>query len=70
MQEYRINIPSADVKFFKEFMSKMGWRIEPNKKRRKANAVTMAAIKEARTKDAVGIIDTSSYDAFVKSILQ
>ena len=34
-----------------------------------ANSVTMAAIKEARTQDAAGVIDTSSYDAFVESVL-
>ena len=31
--------------------------------------VTLAAIKEARTEEAAGTIDTSSYDNFVNSIL-
>ena len=48
----------------------MGWSIENSKKKKSGNPVTLAAIKEARTEEAAGIIDTSSYDAFVKSILQ
>ena len=34
----------------------------------KFNETTLVAIKEARTEEAAGTIDTSSYDAFVNSI--
>ena len=48
----------------------MGWSIEKSKKQKVDNPVTLAAIKEAHTEEAAGTIDTSSYDAFVNSILQ
>ena len=70
MQNINVSLPVADMKFFKELVKKMGWTIEVNKKRKAGNPVTLAALKEARTKEAAGVIDTSSYDAFVNSILQ
>lgn len=70
MQNINLTIPVADMKFFKELVKKMGWTIEHNNKRNMANPVTLAAIEEARTEEAAGTMDTSSYDAFVKSILQ
>ena len=69
-QNINVSLPVADMKFFKELVKKMGWRIEKEKKQKAGNPVTMAAIKEARTQEAAGIIDTSSYDAFVNSILK
>ena len=70
MQNINVTLPVADMKFFKELVKKMGWSIEKNSKSKTANPETIAAIKEARTKEAAGTIDTSNYDAFVKSILQ
>ena len=70
MQNITLTLPVADMKFFKELVKKMGWSIEERKKQKIGNPVTLAAIKEAHTEEAAGIIDTSSYDAFVKSILQ
>ena len=70
MQNINVILPTADMKFFKELVKKMGWSIEKTKKQKADNFVTLAAIKEARTEEAAGIIDTSSYDAFVNSILQ
>ena len=69
-QNINITLPVSDMKFFKELVKKMGWTIEKNKKQKSVNSITMAAIEEARTQEAEGTIDTSSYDAFVKSILQ
>ena len=69
-QNINVSLPVTDMKFFKELVKKMGWRIEREKKQKTGNPVTMAAIKEARTKEAAGVIDTSSYDAFVNSILK
>ena len=65
-----LNIPRSDVHFLSELVKKMGWRIEKDRKLKPGNPVTTAAIKEARTQEAAGTIDTSSYDAFVKSILK
>lgn len=70
MQNINVTLPVADMKFFKELVKKMGWSIEKNSKSKNGNPETIAAIKEARTKEAAGTIDTSNYDAFVKSILQ
>ena len=70
MQDIKVTLPVADMKFFKELVKKMGWSIERNKNQKTGNPVTIAAIKEAQTKEAAGTIDTSNYDAFVKSILQ
>ena len=70
MQTLNVTIPTSDVKFFKEIMKKMGWIVEKNRKHRTVNSVTSAAIEEAYTKEAAGTIDTSTYDAFVNSILQ
>ena len=70
MQNINVTLPVADMKFFKELVKKMGWRIEKEKKHKAGNPVTLAAIKEARTEEAVGTIDTSSYEAFVNSILE
>ena len=70
MQTLNVTIPTSDVKFFTEIMKKMGWIVEKNKKQKTVNAVTIAAIEEAYTKEAAGTIDTSTYDAFVNSILQ
>ena len=70
MQTLNVTIPTSDLKFFKEIMKKMGWTVEKNKKQKTVNATTLAAIEEACTKEAAGTIDTSSYDAFVNSILQ
>ena len=69
-QNINVSLPVTDMKFFKELVKKMGWRIEQEKKLKAGNPVTMAAIKKARTQEAAGIIDTSSYDAFVNSILK
>ena len=65
-----LNIPRSDVHFLSELVKKMGWRIEKDRKQKNGNPVTTAAIKEARTHEAAGIIDTSGYDAFVNSILK
>ena len=70
MQNINVTLPVTDMKFFKELVKKMGWSIEKNKRQKTGNPVTLAAIKEARTEDASGIIDTSSYENFVNSILQ
>lgn len=70
IQNINVSLPVADMKFFKALVKKMGWRIEKCNKRQTANPVTMAAIEEARTQEAAGIIDTSSYDALVDSILK
>lgn len=70
MKNINVTLPVDDMKFFKELVRKMGWTIEINKNQKTGNPITMAAIKEARTKEAAGTIDTSNYDAFVKSILQ
>ena len=40
----------------------------PTKEIDKFNETTLEAIEEARTEEAAGTIDTSSYDAFVNSI--
>ena len=69
-QNINVSLPVTDMKFFKELVRKMGWRIEQEKKQKAGNPVTIAAIKEARTQEAAGVIDTSSYDAFVNSILK
>ena len=69
-QNISVSLPVADMKFFKELVKKMGWRIEKDRKQKNGNPVTTAAIKEARTQEAAGIIDTSGYDAFVNSILK
>ena len=69
-QNINVSLPVTDMKFFKELVRKMGWRIEQEKKLKAGNPVTIAAIKEARTQEAAGVIDTSSYDAFVNSILK
>ena len=70
MQNINVTLPVADMKFFKELVKKMGWTIEKSKKQKVGNPVTLAAIEEARAEEAAGTMDTSSYDAFVKSILQ
>lgn len=70
MQNINVTLPVTDMKFFKELVKKMGWSIEKSKNQKTGNPVTLATIEEARTKEAAGTIDTSNYDAFVKSILQ
>ena len=58
------------MKFFKGLVKKMGWTIELDNKKNMGNPITLAAIEEARTEEAAGTMDTSSYDTFVNSILQ
>lgn len=71
IRNINVSLPVEDMKFFKELVKKMGWSIEKGacRKSKSPNAVTMKAINEARTGEAVGTIDTSNYDSFVKSII-
>lgn len=40
----------------------MEWSFEKSKKQKNGNLVTRATIEEAKTKEAAGTIDTSSFD--------
>ena len=48
----------------------MGWTIEKSKKYRISNELTLKTIYDAYISEAAGTVDTSNYDAFVKSILE
>ena len=70
MQHINLTLPLDDLKFFKALVKKMGWTIEKSKKHRISNELTLKTINDAYTSEASGTVDTSNYDAFVKSILE
>ena len=70
MQHINLTLPLDDLKFFKTLVKKMGWTIEKSKKHRISNELTLKTINDAYTSEASGTVDTSNYDAFVKSILE
>jgi hypothetical protein len=70
MQHINLTLPLDDLKFFKTLVKKMGWTIEKSKKHRISNELTLKTIYDAYTSEAAGTVDTSNYDAFVKSILE
>ena len=51
-----------------EYCDELRRDLLPTKEIDKFNETTLEAIEEARTEEAAGTIDTSSYDAFVNSI--
>ena len=70
MQHINLTLPLDDLKFFKALVKKMGWTIEMMKKHRISNELTLKTIYDAYTSEAAGTVDTSNYDAFLKSILE
>lgn len=70
MQYINLTLPLDDLKFFKTLVKKMAWTIEKSKKHRISNELTLKTICDAYTSEAAGTVDTSNYDAFVKSILE
>ena len=70
MQHINLTLPLDDLKFFKTLVKKMGWTIEKSKKQRISNELTLKTIYDAYTSEAAGTVDTSNYDAFLKSILE
>lgn len=70
MQHINLTLPLDDLKFFKTLVKKMWWTIEKSKKHRISNELTLKTINDAYTSEAAGTVDTSNYDAFVKSILE
>lgn len=70
MQHINLTLPLDDLKFFKTLVKKMGWTIEKSKKHRISNELTLKTIYDTYTSEAAGTVDTSNYDAFLKSILE
>lgn len=65
---YTLQIPEKDRSFFNSLVKKMGWTVKRNKTNRTTPAETISAIKEARSGKDAGLVDTSSLDAFIKSM--
>ena len=70
MQHINLTLPLDDLKFFKTLVKKMWWTIEKSKKHCISNELILKTINDAYTSEAAGTVDTSNYDAFVKSILE
>lgn len=70
MQHINLTLPLDDLKFFKTLVKKMGWTIEKSKKHRISNELTLKTIYDTYTSEVAGTVDTSNYDAFLKSILE
>jgi hypothetical protein len=70
MQHINLTLPLDDLKFFKTLVKKMGWTIEKSKKHRISNELNLKTTYDAYTSEVAGTVDTSNYDAFVKSILE
>lgn len=65
---YILQIPEKDRSFFNSLVKKMGWTVKRNKTNHVTPAETISAIKEARSGKDAGLVDTSSLDAFIKSM--
>lgn len=65
---YALQIPESDRSFFNSLVKKMGWTAKCMKPRTVIPAETLMAVKEARSGKDAGVVDTSSLDAFIKSM--
>lgn len=72
-----ISLPAYAMADMKKEAARMGWSMSAlageyilDAMYHKPNAETLAAIEEARSGVEMPVVDTSSYDAFVKSIMQ
>ena len=65
---YTLQIPKSDCNFFNSLVRKMGWTAKRTKARTVIPAETLKALKEARSGNDAGVVDTSSLDAFIKSM--
>lgn len=65
---YTLEIPESDKSFFNSLVKKMGWVAKRTKTTKVVPAETVAAIQEARSGKDAGKVDTTSLDAFIKSM--
>lgn len=72
-----VSLPDYAMADIRKEAARMGWSLSAlggeyllDGMYREPNADTLAAIEEARSGVEMGTVDTSSYDAFVKSIMQ
>ena len=68
LNTYTLQIPKSDCGFFHSLVKKMGWTAKRTKERTVIPAETFEALKEARSGKDAGVVDTSSVDAFIKSM--
>lgn len=64
---YTLQLPNADRSFFMKLVKNMGW-IAKLQKEQNIPSATLKAIEEARSGKDAGTIDTSSLEAFMKSM--
>ena len=64
---YTLPVPNADRSFFMKLVKNMGW-IAKLQKEQNIPSATLKAIDEARSGKDAGTIDTSSVEAFMKSM--
>lgn len=65
---YTLQIPESDRSFFNSLVKKMGWTAKRTKSKSVIPTETLMALKEARSGKDAGGVDTSSLDAFIKSM--
>ena len=65
---YTLQIPESDRSFFNSLVKKMGWTAKRTKSQAAIPIETLMAIKEARSGKDAGTVDTTSVDAFIKSM--
>ena len=68
LNTYTLQIPKSDCSFFNSLVRKMGWTAKRTKARTVFPAETLNALKEVRSGNDAGVVDTSSLDAFIKSM--
>ena len=68
LNTYTLQIPESDCSFFNSLVRKMGWTAKRTKARTVIPAETLNALKEVRSGNDAGVVDTSSLDAFIKSM--
>ena len=68
LNTYTLQIPKSDCSFFNSLVRKMGWTAKRTNTRTVIPVETLKALKEARSGKDAGVVDTSSVDAFIKSM--
>ena len=68
LDTYTLQIPKSDSSFFNSLVKKMGWTAKRTQKRTVIPAETLEALTEACSGKDAGVVDTSSADAFIKSM--
>ena len=68
LNTYTLQIPKSDCSLFNSLVRKTGWTAKRTKARTVIPAETLNALKEVRSGNDAGVVDTSSLDAFIKSM--